>query len=222
MMATFIFEVGAALYLLWRYKLNQLTRLCMTLLFLLAIFQLAEFMVCEGVVIGAVEWARGGFVAITLLPPLGLQIIEHLAGKRSAARLFLAYIPAVLFIGYFIFASAPFAGEQCLGNYVIFQVPWPVMFLYGAYYYILLAWGILRGVRLSQEKRLPNRSAIRWFAIGYASFLIPTATVNLLQPETLQGIPSVMCGFAVFLAVIIVAKVLPQVDKQKRKRHTSR
>ena len=48
MIATFVIEVSLAIYTLWRYKLNPVTRLTVALLVCLAIFQLAEYNVCEG------------------------------------------------------------------------------------------------------------------------------------------------------------------------------
>ena len=50
---------------------------------------------------------------------------------------------------------------------------------------------------------------------GYLVFLIPTATVNYIKPETRAGIPSIMCGFAVFFALILAFKILPLAAKKK-------
>ena len=73
MIATFAIEIGLAVYALWRYKLNLISRLAVAILVCLAAFQLAEFNVCEGGWIDRELASRLGYVAITALPPLGLH-----------------------------------------------------------------------------------------------------------------------------------------------------
>ena len=218
MIATFIFEVGAALFLIWRYKMSKSIRLVVLLLFCLATFQLAEYMICEAVGLNTVQWARVGYVAITLLPPLGIHLIEHLSGKPSKLVLLGAYGVAIPFLFFFALANTPFGGQQCLGNYVIFEVPRWILSWYTAYYYGLLFVGIIRAWHYGRQgSRDLQQNAFYLLAVGYMAFLLPTATVGVLQPNTLHGIPSIMCGFAVILAVILTFGVVPLVDRRKRK-----
>jgi hypothetical protein len=53
-------------------------------------------------------------------------------------------------------------------------------------------------------------SALKFLAIGYLAFIVPTTAANLIDPTTLAGIPSIMCGFAVILALVLVLGVLPK------------
>ena len=53
-------------------------------------------------------------------------------------------------------------------------------------------------------------------SIAYLAFLLPTTTINLLAPETLAGIPSIMCGFAVLMALILLGKITPLAGKQRK------
>ena len=46
--------------------------------------------------------------------------------------------------------------------------------------------------------------------IGYVLFMVPTTFVNIVDPSTISGIPSIMCGFAVLLAATLAGKVLPE------------
>ncbi|GEM_PF-4205541 len=46
------------------------------------------------------------------------------------------------------------------------------------------------------------------------AFIVPTTAVNLINPATLAGIPSIMCGFAVLLAIILAGEVLPSYYSQ--------
>lgn len=223
MLATFIFEIGAALYILFRYKLSAATRLIILLLLLLATFQFAEYMVCEHYGLNSVQWARLGYTAITLLPALGIHLVQRLAGNRRVWPAFGGYVVAVPFLFFFLFANTPFSGQECLGNYVIFQIPRWVSWGYATYYYVLLAIAMWQAwVFARHTQSVKQKSALHIFAVGYLAFVVPTVAVALLRPETLRGIPSIMCGFAVLLAIAVTFGVVPLVDKVKRKRNTTR
>lgn len=216
MLATFLIEVSLALYVVIHFKTTQLTRLIALLLVFLGMFQLAEYMVCGGLGLSGVDWSRLGFIAITALPPLGLHIVHEIAGKQNKPMLAAAYVSAAGFAGYFAFATTAFVGNQCQGNYVIFELPQPAALVYGMFYYGWVLTGLFLAFAFARRARHANqRSALRAFGFGYAAFLVPTAIVNLLSPETAAGIPSIMCGFAVILALTIGVWVLPRVAKAK-------
>jgi len=50
---------------------------------------------------------------------------------------------------------------------------------------------------------------------GYLALLIPTTTVTILWNESMAGIPSIMCGFAIILAGLLTLKVAPESIKLK-------
>lgn len=89
---------------------------------------------------------------------------------------------------------------------------------YAAYYYGLLLAGVWICARWMKQVTKKRANALRWLAIGYLTFLLPTITVNIVAPETIQGIPSIMCGFAVLLAFILVFLVMPNVVKKAFRR----
>jgi hypothetical protein len=41
-------------------------------------------------------------------------------------------------------------------------------------------------------------------------FILPTTAANIVDPSTIAGIPSIMCGFAVILAIILTGFVIPR------------
>jgi hypothetical protein len=216
MLATFIIEITAAVYATWRYRLNVLGRLVVASLLSLGLFQLSEYFVCGGAGLTASGWARAGYVAITMLPPLGLHVL-YVLGERPGRRLVTAcYTMAVGFIAYFLSYSYAFTGYQCTGNYVIFQLAIHSGIAYGAYYYgwLLAALGLgVRWLRRQANLPKPRRQAIKGLLAGYLVFILPTAISNTVKPETRQGIPSIMCGFAVLYALILVAYMLPRVGQ---------
>lgn len=215
MLATLFIEVIGALYVVFRYKRTPVTWLATAMLVCLAIFQLAEYNVCEGAWgVNSLTWARIGYVAITLLPPLGLHLATKISQRSWKGMIALAYSAAALFAVFFLGVGNGMQSEQCLGNYVIFTTaPWAVQ-PYAAYYYglIFVTIGYAAAVYKSIQP-LAARHALLWLVIGYGALIIPTTTVNLIDPTTLAGIPSIMCGFAVILAILLVMVVVPSYHK---------
>lgn len=212
MAATFIIEISLVIYTLWRYRLNSISKISSILLLCLAVFQLAEYGVCEGALaLSSTEWAKLGYVAITLLPPLGIHLIARLSGDKRVFPVVIGYSMSMLFIGIFLFVTNGISADACLGNYVIFQQAPGTGIWYGMYYYGLLIAAIgyaLHRARAGVGSRI--RQAMHMLVVGYLIFMVPTTIVNTIDPSTISGIPSIMCGFAVFFAVLLVFGVLPQ------------
>lgn len=211
MIATFAIEIALAIWVTWRYKMSAVTRVSAGILCCLALFQLAEYNVCEGSFgLDGQAWSRLGFVAITALPPLGIHLASRLAHRKDFTLLTAAYGSGIAFAAYFMFSSFGAQESVCAGNYVIFHISPQMALLYGAYYYGWLAVGVIYATTQAQRSKKPNVSAaLTWLMRGYLLFMIPTIVVNFLDPATLGAIPSIMCGFAVALALIVAGFVLP-------------
>jgi len=221
MLATFIIEIVLAIYTVVRYKMNPLGRLVATTLVALAAFQLCEYHVCGGMGIRAEEWSRFGYVAITLLPPMGLHILHILAGKPRRRLVVTAYVTMVAAVVYFLLNRTAFKGYQCTGNYDIFQIGARSAMMYGIYYYGWLFGSISLGVTWANELKAAGKHAVkrlqgvRALIIGYLVFLVPTALANTINPRTRRGIPSIMCGFAVLFAFILTLYILPRLAQSR-------
>lgn len=213
MLATFVVEIVLALYTMFRYKLNEVGRLAVLLLVFLAIFQLAEYAVCEGTGwIDSVLASRIGYVAITVLPPLGIHLAYAIARAKKRPLLWPVYLNAAMFIAMFLLIGPVFSGHACMGNYIIFQMMPDVVWLYALYYYgwLLAGLWLCRHLATASTKR-----ALYGLGIGYLVFLVPTTLVNIIDPETIKGIPSIMCGFAVLLAFTIAFWILPKAGAKR-------
>jgi hypothetical protein len=219
MLATFTVELLLAGYVLWRYQLTRISRLVTALLAFLAVFQLAEYMVCGGLGMTSDTWARIGYVSITMLPPLGVHLAYALADRRGRVVVGGTYAVAAGFMGYFLLASDVFTGSQCMGNYVIFQLGGVATQLYTLYYYGLLLFAIGLCLQFMGGVRPERKRALQAFIAGYVVFMLPTTVVNTIDPTTISGIPSIMCGFAVLLALIVVFWVMPLVGRLKGATH---
>lgn len=218
MILTFTIEIAAALWVLWRYKRTTASKLIVATLFLLATFQFAEYMICEGAFIfSGLEWARIGFAVISFLPAIGMHLAMHLTGRVSKVGLMGGYAIAVAFAVVYMTVGRGVTASVCGGNYVIMSFMEHMNYPYIIYYY---GWSIVAMIYsfywAKRSKNTKRAGALRWLAIGYASFLLPTAAVNAIDPTTLPAIPSIMCGFAVFLALILLFCVAPQACKLER------
>jgi hypothetical protein len=52
---------------------------------------------------------------------------------------------------------------------------------------------------------------------GYLSFAVPMPVTGLLSPELRRATPSIMCGFALILAVILSVYVAPMYARESSK-----
>ncbi|MEK7594496.1 MAG: hypothetical protein AAB436_02570 [Patescibacteria group bacterium] len=228
MLATLAIEMTLAIYTVWRYKMTTLTRLAVTTLIGLAIFQLSEYFVCAGYGMRAERWSIVGFVAITTLPALGLHMLHEIADKPRRRLIAAAYVSMAGFIGIFIAYYAAFVGHQCTGNYVIFQIGERLGGAYYIYYFGWLFTAIALGIQWANQLQEKGKSAlrqlesVRGLIVGYLVFLVPVAVVNTINPESRRGIPSIMCGFAVLFALILTLYVLPRAAEQRQEDHESK
>lgn len=224
MLATFVFEMAAAGWALFRYKKSESRSLIIYILLALAFFQAAEFMVCGGFGFTGVAWARFGYVAITLLPPLGLHLTYKISGKKVGALVQSAYFTMIAFIAYYLFATNGVSEGFCRDNYSVFNMPQITSWIYALYYYGWLIVALIVGFKtIFSVKRqaiiLPREqiSALKWLMFGYVAFMLPTTMVNIVKPETIEGIPSIMCGFAVIMAAVLLLAVAPKILVKKSK-----
>jgi hypothetical protein len=216
MIATMVIESCLAIYTVWRYKMNVLGRLIAAMLVCLAIFQLAEYFVCTGIGSMAGPWSRVGFVAITALPPMGVHLMHVLAGKRERRLVYGAYALMAGYMAFFLLSPGTFTGHQCTGNYVIFQFTPNVTGTYSVYYFGWLLTGIGLGFHWANELKAKGKSKIKQLQtvqgliLGYLVFLVPAAISMTVKQNARRGIPSVLCGFAVLLALMLAGYILPR------------
>lgn len=215
MIATCIIESGLLLYTLWRYKMSTLTRLIAATLALLAIFQAAEYRVC-GHSFGVAVASRIGFMAITMLPPIGVHLVQTIAGKGWRALQWVSYLAAAIFVVYFGFGKSVFASYACSGNYAIFHLVPARGGEFFAYYYALLIIEVCIALYFAASATEKVRKALLYQVFGVLAFMIPTGITNAVNPATIDGIPSVMCGFAVIYAIVLVFGTAPFTLKLRR------
>jgi hypothetical protein len=208
MLATLVIEFGMAIYVTWRYKFTTVVKLTIAMLLALGTFQLAEYMLCGGLGLDNVQWARFGYMSITLLPALGIHAIVALAKQKKPYLVMSAYLTCLLFLVFFALAPSAIQLHTCAANYTVFDTHDLMVWPYAFYYY---GWLFIGGtLALKWSKVMPAQAtALLAMAFGYASFIMPTTTLNLIDPQTILAIPSIMCGFAVIYAMTLTLVVLP-------------
>lgn len=208
MLATFLIEFGLAVYVLWRYKSNAISRLVVLMILLLGVFQLTEYMICGGLGLNHIEWARIGYVSITLLPVVGIHLILAVSKMKMRPLLLVAYGTAAAYVYYFALMTDSVISKVCSTNYAVFETHGLPGTLYIFYYYGWLLFSIGLAAYIARKKPKLTR-VLRWIVIGYSAFIVPTTFANMVDQSTLNAIPSIMCGFAVLLAIVLVWRVLP-------------
>lgn len=220
MLATFALEFGLFIFVLWRYQWSKTLGTIAGILALLAVFQISEYFVCSGGGFGLDPryWSIAGFLAITFLPSLGLLLMFQLAKKTNGPLIGGSFLTAVMFAGFFLLNPGAFTGFECSGNYVIFQLGDYVGIFYSIFYSVWLLITLLLGFEwLFRDKTIDNSSkkAVTWLIVGYFSFMLPTAIAININPLTTAGVPSIMCGFAILFALMLVFAILPKVANKK-------
>lgn len=211
MLGTFLIEYTLALWTLFQHGATRLGRLVGTGLILLGTFQLTEYLVC-GMGFSARPWLVPGLIAITFLPPVGLHITKELT--RRPIPLHWAYGFAVGYSWLFIAQPKSMVDSFCTPNYLVLHFDQFAGFGFALFYTVVIAvslWEAMRFIVLKPQAK--EREAVAWLVVGYAAFLLPTAIVYYLTGIHHIAVPSVMCGFALLLAVVLAARVLPLAAK---------
>lgn len=214
MIATFFLEIFLLLYTLTYRKLGSIaTRLGAVILLCLAIFQLAEFGVCESLGLSSSVWAKIGFSAITILPAVGVHLVLTLANASKRLLLPVVYSLMIGWIAVFNIGETVHS-YQCGGNYLIFNITSPLGGYYALYYYLLITLGVFLSLYYAWKTKKTNiRYALLSMTVGYLVFSIPTAFITMVYQDTARAIPSIMCGFAVLFAILLAVYTLPKYEK---------
>lgn len=219
MIATFTIETILAVYIVLRYGSSLFRTIVVTTLICLASFQLAEYQVCEGPKASALAWTKLGLVGITLLPALGMHLVGTVT--RRSPLIPIGYAIALAYALTFLFLPGATAQAECSGNYVMLNIKtgW-ISLIYAAYYWIFLGLGIaeLSWRLIAQHRAEPMEFSTKLIAMtlgGYLSFILPMAAVAILNSELRAATPSIMCGFALFLAIVLAIWIAPQYEEEE-------
>ena len=173
------------------------------ILLILAGYQFAEVAVCANPQNHL--YARLAFFEITWLPPLALWLIYQLS---SAKNKWLMILPAMYFVTGLALLLWIFVDPSCITKSVCELViaryihPSPFDLFYGIYFQsglvLLVLWAsaaMVHAADLVIRKHLANLQT------GVLGVIFQSMAVRILMPESAGILPSVMCHFALILAV---------------------
>jgi len=211
MAMTVVIEMALFATLLIRKKKSLSTVLVMLILLNLATFQAMEYGICEGLFgLHPNAMARVGFIAITMLPVLGVHLVQALSKSKQTRLIIAAYATMFAWIAIFLGSDA-LQNQICGGNYVIFELSPGFGGAYFIYYYFWLIVASVWSLSIAKRTRIKwLRTSLRWYVAGIASFTVPATLIWLFWESAAHGLPSIMCGFAVIFAMILYGKVLPK------------
>jgi len=211
MALTILVEVLLLLRLAFWRKPTVASVLGVLILFALAVFQAAEYGICEGLFdVHPNVLARIGFVSITTLPILVLHLVKTIGKSKRNLLIIAAYATMFAWIAIFLFSDA-LVNQICGGNYIIFELSPGFGGSYFIYYYLWMMVGAIWALNLaSKSPSKATASSLRWLVAGVASFAVPATIIWLFWEEAAKGLPSIMCGFAVIFAFIVYVKVTPR------------
>jgi hypothetical protein len=177
--------------------------------FILAGYQIAEISVCARP--ENLFFSRIAFFDITWLPPLGLYLAYQIAFPKLKwlKTVFMAYLAAGLVLVSWIFID-PNCITQSVCDVVVARYfpssPFDICF--GTFYQsglmILVfssAYGLVKPVDKINRKHLAN------LLIGTLGFILPSIALRFMLPEPDGLLPSVMCHFALILALSLYVLV---------------
>ena len=208
MAITFAAEMLLMMYVLMKKGVNSIPhRIIVLLLLFLALFQLSEYGVCESLGLDPTIWARVGFVSITMLPPLGIHLVQKVRKDSNLTLAYGSYLLSLVFVVAFVFFDS-FQSVGCSGNYAIFQISDGLGGAYFAYYYALLMLAValaIDGWRKGRDSQ--NSQTLLYIVAGYASFVAPATFIHFVFDGVSNGLPSIMCGFALIFAVALATVI---------------
>lgn len=210
MLATFAIEFALAAYTWLRYGRRPFGRLAAVMLVLLGVFQVSEYAICTTA--QQYPWIVAGWIAITFLPAIGVHLVASLT--RPTAWVPFGYGIALVLALTIVAIPTVVTTASCTGQFVTFATETVFSRAYAIYYLGYLALGIVMLSRSLIHHRGPRRLEF-WMLIGYLAFLIPTGITYFIVEQTRTAIPSIMCGFAVMLALILAFRILPLERKRR-------
>ena len=195
----FIIEFSLLLIALIKNRDHPYANTIYSLMTLLQIYQLTEFLLCIGIDENIV--GRIAITSITLLPPIGYYLSAKLSNWKIKDYWIWLSIGFAISL-YYIFAPISMTLNSCNPFYAIYNIPFGLH--YGIYYFGIILLAILLVVIQIFRKKIQygNKGGIG-LLIGFLSFLIPMALTVLIEENALFAIPSIMCKYAILLAITL-------------------
>ena len=204
-LVTGVFEVIVAVWAFTSRGRRHILVPAGLILWFLAGYQFAEVWVCANP--ANTTAARLAFVDIVWLPPLGLWLVLRLSGRARSwiEYAVLGYFAAAGVLSVWIFVAQDFvAGSVCEVVIAWYDNPTVLYDVYCAFYQlglVAIVFGAASGLAWSDDGVL--RRHLADVQMGTLGFVLPAMLVRISLSGLEGAVSSVMCHFALVLAVFL-------------------
>lgn len=206
---TAAFELAVAIWTLRSPGRREILRSVAGILFFLAGYQLIEVFVCSDP--SDLRLAQLAFADVIWLPPLGAWLVAQLAApdnprvKRLAQ---LGFVGAGALVAWVVLDPGSVSQSVCQVFFARYINPSPVYKLYGLFYqlglFVMMFGGVATAARVQSAT---DRRHLADVAMGTIGFVVPSLLLEIVYRPALGAMPSVMCHFALVLALFLTRLV---------------
>ena len=186
-------------------KKNRVNVVALMMITLLASYQTMEFLMCQ-VGLQNSFYPYLAFVIISFLPPLNLLLTINLKDQKIDKKLYLIFLPAIVFSVYYLFVIPEFAVTSCTVLYASYH--YPLGDLFGFFYYLPILISIfllIRFIKNNSDNKLKLIAKVLLFGSLFISIpvLIGFTLMFLKNYAIISAMESIMCKFAFVYAVCL-------------------
>jgi len=208
--ATAGFELAAAAWVLTGPGRKELLRTSAAILVFLAGYQVVEAVLCT-MAPRSEFLPRLAFLVVTWLPPLGLLLASFLLSQGDRPARSFAHGMFVLAAGFciWILLDPGFATlSACAAVYARYDHARTAFLAYSAYYWAgLLGLAGFSAYGAARPHDPHDGRLAKLMFLGSLALIVPAVVTSRLLPTPDGALPSVMCHFAVLLAIGLVRLV---------------
>ncbi len=208
--ATACFEISGAVWALRGPGERSIIRTTGAILLLLATYQIIEVSICSNVS-AAGFLPQLAFIAVTWLPPLGLILIAKLYRPRSRMLYRNAYSMLAVALGIIVWIALDrgfVSISVCTAVFAHYTSATPRFMLYSGFYWLgLLGMILSSGYGVKTCGDCHRRCLLFQVFAGTLAFVVPSLLASYFVPPARGALPSVMCHFALLLAIFLTRLV---------------
>jgi len=147
------------------------------------------------------------FIVVTWLPPLGLLLIAQLSPSQSQLNYAISYfmLAVALSIVIWIALDDRFVSDSvCNVVYAKYSTPMPRFQICSWFYWLgLLGMIVLSALGVRSSDNPDQQRLLKTVLLGSLGFIVPAVITNRFVPPAQGALPSVMCHFALVLAIFL-------------------
>jgi len=224
-LSTAIIELALATILLLFFKKTTFRNFFAGFIYLLGFYQFTEYMVCSAE--NPFLWAKIGFITYSLFPAIALHATLKFL-KKKPSKILIYFIPIVATITAFVIPGFIIKAE-CNGFFVSVQTIFNtstylfdsiLFWIYVGYYFGFIFLAIILAYINYRKQKNKLKKEIEIIEIfGILLMTIPVILLIIIFPFSGQMFPSILCQFALFVAIAaFIGVYLESKIKKKRKR----